>query len=417
MKILEVILSFTPWTKNAGWDAVINQLADRAKEDPIALTVKVNDWKQKNIGGTPEQAFKALTGDKTAVLKSTEMPGVDLTKAPPENNGQWIDQGRWWVSKDPILGNDKHEFALKPDLQNPTTWPLPNNNKCPSGEWKAFNGRASVKYSWVLSKDGTTCIPVEKGPNAVNPEVKPVDGKCEKGFKLSTDGKTCIPDGTEVIPEPTTDTPPEPVVDVKSGKLTCKAPWVYDEKTNACVKKADAPKPAPAGETEEQKKARLKKEADAKAAEDKKKEADKKKNPDDNNKVKIIWPAGDASMVNRSNPFNEISHQGIDIKTAVDTDLFAPEAGTITKRDVQEKGAGLYLKLTSTDGKRVHIFMHLSRTLVDTKPPYNVVTQRQLLGTTGGQKGTKFAGNSTGPHLHWGVMENKKWIDPETLIK
>ena len=115
MKILEVILSFTPWTKNAGWDAVINQLADRTKEDPIALTVKVNDWKQKNIGGTPEQAFKALTGDKTAVLKSTEMPGVDLTKAPPENNGQWIDQGRWWVSKDPILGNDKHELAVKPD--------------------------------------------------------------------------------------------------------------------------------------------------------------------------------------------------------------------------------------------------------------------------------------------------------------
>ena len=407
MKILEVILSFTPWTKNAGWDAVINQLADRAKEDPIALTVKVNDWKQKNIGGTPEQAFKALTGDKTAVLKSTEMPGVDLTKEPPENNGQWIDQGRWWVSKDPILGNDKHEFAVKPDLQNPTTWPLPNNNKCPSGEWKSFNGRASVKYSWVLSKDGTTCVPVEKGPNAVNPEVKPVDGKCEKGFKLSPDGQTCIPDGTEVIPAPTTDTPPEPVVDVKSGKSTCKAPWVYDEKTNACVKKAETPPPA--GETEEQKKARLKKEAAAKAAEDKKKEDDKK------NKVKIIWPAGDASLVNRGNPFNE-SHKGIDIKTGKtgDLDLVAPEAGTITKRAVEENGAGLYLKLTSTDGKRVHIFMHLSRTLASEG---DTVTQGQQIGTTGGAKGTKFAGNSTGPHLHWGVMENRKWIDPETLIK
>lgn len=61
--------------------------------------------------------------------------------------------------------------------------------------------------------------------------------------------------------------------------------------------------------------------------------------------------------------------------------------------------------------------MHLSRTLVDAEPPGNVVTQGQPLGTTGGKPGTKFAGNSTGPHLHWGVMENKKWIDPETLIK
>jgi hypothetical protein len=339
-----IILSFTPWYKTAGWDDVAQQIADKTKEDPMVVAVKVNDWRKTNVGATPNQAFKAITGDKSAVLQDTEMPGVDLNKQPPENNGQWIDQGRWWVSKEPILSNGKREFAIKIDLDNPTTWPRPSkDNKCPAG--------------WVLDKNGKMCVPTGASTNKEEPP-KPVNGKCETGFKLSPDGKTCIPDGSTVIPAP-----------------------------------------VPAGETEEQKKAR------------EKKEADKKK--DDTVVAKLIWPAGNATLVNRNRPVTE-KHQGIDIAVPVGTPVVAPEAGKIIAQAVQANGAGLYIKMSSTDGKRVHIFMHLSKYIV-TKG--DTVAQGDDLGESGGKKGDPLAGNSTGPHLHWGVSEGGKWIDPETLIK
>ena len=381
-----VILSLTPWFKPAGWDDVAQQIADKTKEDPIAVATKVNDWKQQNIGATPNQAFKAITGDKSAVLKDIEMPGVDLNKQPPENNGQWIDQGRWWVSKEPMLRNGRREFAMKIDMDNPTTWPRPGKDgKCPKG--------------WVLDKTGARCLPVGTPEKKEEPPT-PVNGKCEKGFKLSPDGKTCIPDGSTVIPadEPA-DKPPEPVFDVKTNGFKCNAPWVYDEKTKACVKKAETP--APAGETEEQKKARLKKEADKK---------------DDTVKAKLIWPAGTSADINRNRPLKLTApkHEGIDLKVPVGTIVVAPEAGKIIAQAIQEKGAGLYIKMASTDGKRVHIFMHLSGHIVRTG---DVVAQGDEIGQSGGKRGDPLAGNSTGPHLHWGVSEGGVWIDPEPLIK
>jgi murein DD-endopeptidase MepM/ murein hydrolase activator NlpD len=399
-----VILSLTPWYKPAGWDNVAQQIADKTKEDPVTAAVKVNDWRKINIGATPNQAFKAITGDKSAVLKDIEMPGVDLNKQPPEDNGQWIDQGRWWVSKEPMLRNGRREFAMKIDMNNPTTWPRPVDNKCPKG--------------WELDKAGKMCLPVGTAEKKEVPPT-PVNGKCEKGYKLSPDGKTCIPDGSTVIPAPTTETPPEPVFDVKSNSMKCNEPWVYDEKTKACVKKAETPAPAPAGETEEQKKARLKKEADAKDAENKKKEAEKKKEPDkkdDTVKAKLIWPAGSSAEVNRNRPLKltDPKHHGIDIIVPVGTIVVAPEAGTITAQAIQKGGAGLYIKMASTDGKRVHIFMHLSGHIARKG---DVVAQGDELGQSGGKKGDPLAGNSTGPHLHWGVSEGGVWIDPEPLIK
>lgn len=397
-----VILSLTPWYKPAGWDDVAQQIADKTKEDPVTAAVKVNDWRKTNIGATPNQAFKAITGDKSAMLQDIEMPGVDLNKQPPEDNGQWIDQGRWWVSKEPMLRNGRREFAMKIDKDNPTTWPRPGKgSKCPPG--------------WVLDKTGARCLPVGTPANKEEAP-KPVDGKCEKGYKLSQDGQICIPDGSTVIPAPTTDTPPEPIIDVTTGKFTCKPPWVYDEKTKACVKKAETPAPAPAGETEEQKKARLKKEADAKAAEDKKKEADKKKDPDNKDKAKLIWPAGSSAEVNRNRPLKLTvpKHEGIDIKVPVGTIVVAPEAGKITAQAIQKGGAGLYIKMESTDSKRVHIFMHLSGHIVRTG---DIVAQGDELGQSGGKKGDPLAGNSTGPHLHWGVSEGGVWIDPEPLTQ
>jgi len=354
-----VILSFTPWFKSAGWPEVIQQLADKTKEDAIAIALKVDNWKEKNIGGTPKQAFKAISGDKSAVLQDIEMPGVDLNKQPPENNGQWIDQGRWWVSKEPMLSNGQREFAIKIDMDDPTTWPRPGKDKkCPPG--------------WELDKTGNRCFPTGKSAKKEEPAkvVKPVNGKCEAGYKLGPNGDVCIPDGSAVIP---------------------------------------------AGETEEQKKARLKKEADAKAAEDKKKEDDKKKDPD--NKGKMIWPAGGPADVNRGRPLRLTppKHEGIDIVIPVGTVVKAPEAGKIIAQAIQKDGAGLYVKLESLDKKRIHIFMHLSGHIVRKG---DVVAQGDELGQSGGKEGDPLAGNAKGAgHLHWGVSQEGQWVDPETLIK
>ena len=340
MNILEVIYTNTPWIKSPTWDDVIQQLADKTKEDPIAVAIKVKDWQSKNPDIDPVKAFKVLTGDPTAKVTGKKVDGVDLTKQPPEKNGEWIDQGRWYVSKDPILPGGKHEFAVKPDPEDMSTWG-----------------------------------PNYKGPSTAPAEVapKPVDGKCPTGYKLSTDGKSCVKDGSAVIPPPNTEEPPKPV----DGK--CPAGYKLSTDGKSCVK--DTTKPA--------------------------------EKPEDN-KVKLIWPAGSRAEINTNRPFSPPEHKGIDIKVGVGTSLVAPEAGTITKRAIEKGGAGLYLKLTSTDGKRVHIFMHLSKTIVDEK---DTVTQGMELGETGGAKGTPLAGNSTGPHLHWGVKVDGQWTDPLTLVK
>ena len=45
------------------------------------------------------------------------------------------------------------------------------------------------------------------------------------------------------------------------------------------------------------------------------------------------------------------------------------------------------------------------------------VTKGQLIGLSGGAKGEKGAGNSTGPHLHFEILDGgKKPIDPEPIL-
>jgi murein DD-endopeptidase MepM/ murein hydrolase activator NlpD len=58
--------------------------------------------------------------------------------------------------------------------------------------------------------------------------------------------------------------------------------------------------------------------------------------------------------------------------------------------------------------------MHLSKVYADVG---DTVSQGDKIGLTGGAKGDKFAGNSTGPHLHWGVAENREYVDPLKFVK
>ena len=46
----------------------------------------------------------------------------------------------------------------------------------------------------------------------------------------------------------------------------------------------------------------------------------------------------------------------------------------------------------------------------------DIVKQGDIIGQTGGKKGEKGSGNSLGPHLHFGLKLNGKWVDPEKHI-
>lgn len=90
-------------------------------------------------------------------------------------------------------------------------------------------------------------------------------------------------------------------------------------------------------------------------------------------------------------------HNGIDINISQGTPLYAPVSGTL-KCSFEEKGAGLHLTIVSDDIK--FFFMHMSKTVVSVNGS-KVVKEGDLIGYSGGAKGDKNAGGSTGPHLHF----------------
>lgn len=90
-------------------------------------------------------------------------------------------------------------------------------------------------------------------------------------------------------------------------------------------------------------------------------------------------------------------HNGIDIAINQGTPIYSPVNGTL-KCSFEERGAGLYLTIISDDVK--FFFMHMSKTVISVNGS-KVVKEGDLIGYSGGAKGDKNAGGSTGPHLHF----------------
>jgi murein DD-endopeptidase len=96
------------------------------------------------------------------------------------------------------------------------------------------------------------------------------------------------------------------------------------------------------------------------------------------------------------------THQGMDFKTPIGTEVRAPRAGVVTRIDWKPPANGRCLEIQYRDGTLAK-FLHLSAIKVPRGAP---VHPGQLLALTGN------TGHSTAPHLHYQLSRARTIIDP-----
>lgn len=99
-------------------------------------------------------------------------------------------------------------------------------------------------------------------------------------------------------------------------------------------------------------------------------------------------------------------HNGADYSALVGTPTYSINDG-IVKRVIDDStcGKGLVINLP---GNYSSTYCHLSEVKVTSGQE---VKSGQVVGLTGN------TGRSTGPHLHWGIKKDGRWIDPEKFRK
>jgi len=102
------------------------------------------------------------------------------------------------------------------------------------------------------------------------------------------------------------------------------------------------------------------------------------------------------------------NHSGIDIPVPVGTIVVAPASGTVTHAKASRTDTNT-VRLDLGDGWEAS-FSHLR--LISVEVGQDVV-QGQVIGLSGGQPGDPGAGPcTTGPHLHYALMKDRKHADP-----
>ena len=97
------------------------------------------------------------------------------------------------------------------------------------------------------------------------------------------------------------------------------------------------------------------------------------------------------------------AHLGVDYAAPIGTPVWAPTAGKLVQADFQ-KGSGNTIAINHGNGL-VTRYYHLSRFAKGLKVGKQVA-QKQTIGYVGN------TGLSTGPHLHFSMVKNGKYIDP-----
>jgi murein DD-endopeptidase MepM/ murein hydrolase activator NlpD len=126
--------------------------------------------------------------------------------------------------------------------------------------------------------------------------------------------------------------------------------------------------------------------------------------------ISFAWPCASQSITSyfgyrsssATNGVGSTNHMGIDIGgVGYSTPIVAAAAGVVTI-SMYSSSAGNYVAVSHGNGV-VTQYMHMSSRSVSVG---DSVSQGQQLGISGS------TGNSTGPHLHFGVMINGSYVDP-----
>jgi murein DD-endopeptidase MepM/ murein hydrolase activator NlpD len=109
-------------------------------------------------------------------------------------------------------------------------------------------------------------------------------------------------------------------------------------------------------------------------------------------------------------------HEGIDIAAPLGSAVQNWWSGTLV--DIfQDSGCGNGLLIRS--GPYEHLYCHLGGRVEGDLYRSGAVQlrrgQRLRTGQTIGHVG--LSGNTTGPHLHWGVRYGNRWLDPATVLR
>ncbi|MDN5858007.1 MAG: M23 family metallopeptidase [Pseudonocardia sp.] len=98
-------------------------------------------------------------------------------------------------------------------------------------------------------------------------------------------------------------------------------------------------------------------------------------------------------------------HQGLDIAAPIGTPVRVPLDGTVISSG-PVSGFGLWVRVQHADGT-ITVYGHINRSLVK-------VGQQVQAGDVIAETGNR--GQSTGPHLHIGVMQNGHYINPRPWL-
>jgi murein DD-endopeptidase MepM/ murein hydrolase activator NlpD len=142
-----------------------------------------------------------------------------------------------------------------------------------------------------------------------------------------------------------------------------------------------------------------------KSAQHEEKEIDATEYTESLNQAGLIWPLRNVTVTSRFGKRQGEVHEGIDLKAAPGTPVYAAQSGWVVYAGSQIRGYGGLVVLRH--GKRIStVYAHNSKLLVKEGQS---VKQGQLIAYSGN------TGRSTGPHLHFEVRVGLDAIDPLSL--
>jgi len=124
-----------------------------------------------------------------------------------------------------------------------------------------------------------------------------------------------------------------------------------------------------------------------------------------------IWPTNGrvtSTFGYRVHPFTgqQLFHEGLDIANSIWTPVYATADGLV-KEVSQQTYYGNVIRLSHNSGEFITLYAHLQKAAVTSG---QAVKRGDVIGYIG------TSGRSTGPHLHYEVLQNGRQVDPASFI-